>query len=276
MSCDAPLTRPCVLAVPFLQLVQEKHLSLKQLKFFVIDECDKVLEKHGKPNCTVSPCCSLAACCQVTGMCAPECAGCALPRQCSWHRSTDHVQQSSIAHNLGTTSLLQAPLMQQARLAWYTDLCLSCVPICDVAADMRGDVQAIFKETPHDKQVMMFSATLAKEIRGVCKKFMNKVRENWKQDKLTTAGPHSRAPVAVANPSSSSSSRASMQSCSEANQPAAPAEHHKGAMVQRYSCCLGHPKALQWTVLLALLGCTSATAAGSRGCWVKLLVGVFT
>lgn len=25
----------------------EKSLSLKQLKFFVIDECDKVLEKHG-------------------------------------------------------------------------------------------------------------------------------------------------------------------------------------------------------------------------------------
>lgn len=41
---------------------------------------------------------------------------------------------------------------------------------------MRSDVQAIFKETPHDKQVMMFSATLAKDIRAVCKKFMNKVR----------------------------------------------------------------------------------------------------
>jgi hypothetical protein len=41
---------------------------------------------------------------------------------------------------------------------------------------MRSDVQAIFKETPHDKQVMMFSATMAKEIRTVCKKFMNKVR----------------------------------------------------------------------------------------------------
>ncbi|KAG2390058.1 DEAD-box ATP-dependent RNA helicase [Vigna angularis] len=38
--------------------------------------------------------------------------------------------------------------------------------------DMRKDVQAIFKMTPHDKQVMMFSATLSKEIRPVCKKFM--------------------------------------------------------------------------------------------------------
>lgn len=26
--------------------------------------------------------------------------------------------------------------------------------------------------TPHEKQVMMFSATLSKEIRPVCKKFM--------------------------------------------------------------------------------------------------------
>ncbi|OMO61677.1 hypothetical protein CCACVL1_23321 [Corchorus capsularis] len=31
--------------------------------------------------------------------------------------------------------------------------------------DMRRDVQEIFKMTPHDKQVMMFSATLSKDIR---------------------------------------------------------------------------------------------------------------
>ena len=42
-------------------------------------------------------------------------------------------------------------------------------------ADMRGDVQDIFKQTPHDKQVMMFSATLSQEIRPVCKKFMTDV-----------------------------------------------------------------------------------------------------
>lgn len=41
---------------------------------------------------------------------------------------------------------------------------------------MRADVQDIFKSTPHDKQVMMFSATLAPEIRAVCKKFMTNVR----------------------------------------------------------------------------------------------------
>jgi len=30
--------------------------------------------------------------------------------------------------------------------------------------------------TPHHKQVMMFSATLNKEVRGTCKKFMQNVR----------------------------------------------------------------------------------------------------
>jgi hypothetical protein len=41
--------------------------------------------------------------------------------------------------------------------------------------DMRRDVQEIFRATPHHKQVMMFSATLAKEIRVTCKKFMANV-----------------------------------------------------------------------------------------------------
>ncbi|WP_411022975.1 DEAD/DEAH box helicase [Salmonella sp. s51228] len=42
--------------------------------------------------------------------------------------------------------------------------------------DMRRDVQEIFRLTPHQKQVLMFSATLSKEIRPVCKKFMQSVR----------------------------------------------------------------------------------------------------
>lgn len=40
---------------------------------------------------------------------------------------------------------------------------------------MRRDVQEIFRMTPHEKQVMMFSATLNKEMRVVCKKFMQDV-----------------------------------------------------------------------------------------------------
>lgn len=45
--------------------------------------------------------------------------------------------------------------------------------------DMRRDVQEIFRNTPHGKQVMMFSATLSKEIRPVCKKFMQDVITNY-------------------------------------------------------------------------------------------------
>lgn len=39
---------------------------------------------------------------------------------------------------------------------------------------MRADVQKIFKKTPANKQVMMFTATLPDEIKEVCKKFMRK------------------------------------------------------------------------------------------------------
>jgi len=56
--------------------------------------------------------------------------------------------------------------------------------------DMRRDVQDIFRETPHEKQVMMFSATLSKEIRPVCKKFMQDPMEVYVDDdtKLTLHG----------------------------------------------------------------------------------------
>lgn len=51
------------------------------------------------------------------------------------------------------------------------------------ALDMRKDVQDIFKATPHEKQVMMFSATLNKEVRAVCKKFMQNVPDfHWFDD----------------------------------------------------------------------------------------------
>lgn len=48
---------------------------------------------------------------------------------------------------------------------------------CLESIDMRADVQGIFKKTPHDKQVMMFSATLSAEVRPVCKKFMRDVSD---------------------------------------------------------------------------------------------------
>lgn len=45
------------------------------------------------------------------------------------------------------------------------------------ALDMRRDVQEIFRLTPHEKQVMLFSATLSKEIRPVCK---SSVKIRWR------------------------------------------------------------------------------------------------
>lgn len=41
--------------------------------------------------------------------------------------------------------------------------------------DMRKTVQGIFKSTPTDKQVMMFSATLDKDVRAICRKFCQDV-----------------------------------------------------------------------------------------------------
>lgn len=58
------------------------------------------------------------------------------------------------------------------------------------ALDMRKDIQEIFRATPHQKQVMMFSATLSKEIRPVCKKFCQDPMEIYVDDdtKLTLHG----------------------------------------------------------------------------------------
>jgi len=56
--------------------------------------------------------------------------------------------------------------------------------------DMRSDIQKIFKMTPHQKQVMMFSATLSESIRPVCKKFMHNPHEIYinNEAKLTLHG----------------------------------------------------------------------------------------
>lgn len=60
--------------------------------------------------------------------------------------------------------------------------------------DMRAQVQNIFVKTPHDKQVMMFSATLNETVRPVCKKFMHKPVEVYIDDdtklKLTSLRQH--------------------------------------------------------------------------------------
>jgi len=85
-----------------LQLAEEKTLDLKNIKYFILDECDKMLE----------------------------------------------------------------------------------------SLDMRRDIQKIFKLTPHEKQVMMFSATLSDTIRPVVKRFMHNPLEIYINDgsKLTLHG----------------------------------------------------------------------------------------
>jgi ATP-dependent RNA helicase UAP56/SUB2 len=55
---------------------------------------------------------------------------------------------------------------------------------------MRKDVQEIFRATPQQKQVMMFSATLSDEIKPICRKFMQNPTEHYVDEdtKLTLHG----------------------------------------------------------------------------------------
>jgi len=61
---------------------------------------------------------------------------------------------------------------------------------CLEKVDMRNDVQKIFIKCPKKKQVMMFSATMTKEVRDVCKKFMHEPHEIRvdEESKLTLHG----------------------------------------------------------------------------------------
>merc|ERR1712085_16006 len=66
------------------------------------------------------------------------------------------------------------------------DECDKCVD----KLDMRKDIQTIFTATPKKKQVMMFSATMTAETRGLCKKFMQDPHEIRvdEESKLTLHG----------------------------------------------------------------------------------------
>ncbi|KAG2239520.1 hypothetical protein Bca52824_091665 [Brassica carinata] len=113
-----------------LGLARDKDLSLKNVRHFIVDECDKMLESLGM-----------------------------LISNILVHK---YISALSPENNISNSSL----------------------------SYMRRDVQEIFKMTPHDKQVMMFSATLSKEIRPVCKKFMQDPMEIYVDDeaKLTLHG----------------------------------------------------------------------------------------
>lgn len=55
---------------------------------------------------------------------------------------------------------------------------------------MRTDVQDVFRATPQQKQVMMFSATLSETIKPICRKFMQNPTEHYVDEdtKLTLHG----------------------------------------------------------------------------------------
>jgi ATP-dependent RNA helicase UAP56/SUB2 len=55
---------------------------------------------------------------------------------------------------------------------------------------MRTDVQDVFRATPTQKQVMMFSATLSEAVKPICRKFMQNPTEHYVDEdtKLTLHG----------------------------------------------------------------------------------------
>merc|ERR1719436_402682 len=61
---------------------------------------------------------------------------------------------------------------------------------CLEKLDMRRDIQQVFVDTPKKKQVMMFSATMTSETRGLCKKFTQDPHEISvdEESKLTLHG----------------------------------------------------------------------------------------
>lgn len=80
-----------------------------------------------------------------------------------------------------------------ATRCWTRLVGISCSKLsrnANNSQDMRRDVQEIFRATPTQKQVMMFSATLSQEVRPICKKFMQNPLEIYVDDetKLTLHG----------------------------------------------------------------------------------------
>ncbi|CAE1292654.1 DDX39B [Acanthosepion pharaonis] len=96
---------------------------------------------------------------------------------------------SEVQHECIPQAILSMDVLCQAKSKWAKTAYL-CWLDPETRANMRKDVQEIFRNTPHEKQVMMFSATLSKEIRPVCKKFMQDPMEVYVDDdsKLTLHG----------------------------------------------------------------------------------------
>merc|ERR1712224_489935 len=100
--------------------------------------------------------------------------------------------KDSVPHILiGTPGRVkQLCIEKELKLEKLTHFVLDECDKCLEKLDMRQDIQKIFLETPKKKQVMMFSATMTKETREVCKKFMTEPHEISIDDesKLTLHG----------------------------------------------------------------------------------------
>jgi len=92
---------------------------------------------------------------------------------------------------IGTPGRLLGLLREKdLKLDKLTQFVLDECDKCLDKIDMRKDIQQIFVETPKKKQVMMFSATMTTETRGLCKKFMQDPHEIRvdEESKLTLHG----------------------------------------------------------------------------------------
>ncbi|EPY89758.1 ATP-dependent RNA helicase DDX39A [Camelus ferus] len=149
-----------------LALVRNRSLNLRNVKHFVLDECDKMLEQLGK----------VLALAEWPAASEPKLSGTTGPRR-AMSRHTSMSALSAVALPPG-----ELPSLKRGSRRWH-----GCSAL---AAYMRRDVQEIFRLTPHEKQCMMFSATLSKEIRPVCRKFMQDPMEVFVDDetKLTLHG----------------------------------------------------------------------------------------
>jgi len=202
-----------------LALIRSKKLPLKNLKHFVLDECDKMLEQldmrrdvqeifratpHEKQVMMFSATLSVLVMCHTRELAfqiskeyerfskfLPAVkvgvffGGLAIAKD-------EQVLKNNCPHIVvGTPGRILA-LIRSKKLP-LKNLKHFVLDECDKMLeqlDMRRDVQEIFRATPHEKQVMMFSATLSKDIRPVCKKFMQDPMEVYIDDeaKLTLHG----------------------------------------------------------------------------------------
>jgi superfamily II DNA/RNA helicase len=168
-------------------LAKDGDISLKNCSHFILDECDKMLEQLGKS--------------------LPFFALIVMPPKYPKHFFL--VRACPF-----TAFFLLLLLLLIFCLFSLLSLTLSFSSLGSLSfTDMRADVQEIFKMTPHDKQVMMFSATLSKEIRPVCKKFMNDVS-------CTTARRHPQLAPTSPSPTPATATRTTHQNKEHNNESA--------------------------------------------------------